>query len=693
MWVLLAGSLLGSPLQAQDRGAPRFGPAVSGDTIEAEASDAGRIWSLTDPPFDRFERRYEMEADSAWATHLRRGLLRLPECTAALVSARGLALTTARCVRRYVGAEQEGGALVADRPAEERSLSGLRADRLVRATEVTAEVRAVRQDTTLQAALQSVQERCQEEAGEGHRVEVESAAGKPPYTAYTYRRYEDVRVAFLPSRSVSDFGGIDGAMTYPRQRLDLALIRVYTSDGRPLTAGHFFEPPTQGVRPGDAVFAAGPSSETRRAESVAQITLRRDLILPTRQSRVETWIEATRADLDTAAGDAAQSQALHEAERDVKRTNARLEALQNDYVMSRLQRREAQFQRALRRDSVLDGRFGGVVDSLAVLQEEKKDLASAYRAFGNWGPEAYGSSTFRRMLPAPRQANSESGAVERWDSGREGVSAKDWGRRSPSVETALLAARLEILQNYLRSDTTALRRLFGEQSPAERAAAIVEESVLGHSGSDPAEAERPEVPDDDPAASVLDVVEPRARSFYERWGALTRAERQLTRRLARARQATRSAPVLPGGREPRLTDGRVLGYPYNGTMAPPFTTFFGLYEQSHAFGEAGPWSLPERWHRSAAEMDRSVPLNVAASTDGVVSTRGAPLLNKYLEIVGVTMGPNIQGSAGTYIFLPERMRTVAVDVRGLRHALRQVYEAEGLVDELFGGASESTNDR
>ena len=111
--ILVLGSLVGRSLQAQDRGAPRFGPTTSTDTIRAEASDAGRLWSLAAPPFDRFERRYEMEADSAWATHLRRGLLRLPHCTAALVSAEGLALTTARCVRRHLDAEADTGAFVA----------------------------------------------------------------------------------------------------------------------------------------------------------------------------------------------------------------------------------------------------------------------------------------------------------------------------------------------------------------------------------------------------------------------------------------------------------------------------------------------------------------------------------------------------------------------------------------------------
>ena len=258
----------------------------------------------------------------------------------------------------------------------------------------------------------------------------------------------------------------------------------------------------------------------------------------------------------------------------------------------------------------------------------------------------------------------------------------------------MLAFRLDTLRSHLYPDTAAVRRLLQGRSPTQLATAIVESSVLAAPVDASAGAATPDVPPNDPAAAVVDVAASRARSFYEEWGRLSRAERQLTRRLARARQAIREVPVLSSGTNAlRLTDGRVLGYPYNGTITPPFATFFDLYEQNRAFGEDGAWALPERWRRSASTMDRSTPLTLVASTDGAVSNGGAPLLNKYLELVGVTVGPNIQGAAGTYIFLPERMRTVAVDLRGLRQALTAVYEAEGLVDDLFGGGAETTDTR
>ncbi len=673
---LLWGGLgMGPQAQAQDRGAPRFGPAAPGDTVVAEASDAGRIWSLVAPPADRLVRRYGMEVDSAWAAHLRRSVLRLPGCTGALVSADGLALTTARCVRRHLNSQGDT-AIVAARPADERAVPALHADRLVRTSDVTAAVRTARQDTAKAAAISAVQGRLQTEAESGRHVEV-AADGEGAYTAYTYRRHEDVRVALLPDRRISAFGGTDAALTYPRSAFDVALLRIYTSEGQPLAPNHFFDPSGQGARPGDAVFSAGLPTAPHRAESAAQLATRRDLVLPARRDRLETRAQALRARLDTTEASPPQRSALRDAKRALKQTRARLEALRNEYVRARLAQRDERLRRALRRDPALQRRFGGVLDSLAAIQNTKRTLGAGYRAFGAAEGGPHGSSTYRRLLREERQESPTRTA----SSHASMTAAASLQSSSGPVETALLAARLEALRRHLRPDTAAVGRLLGGQSPAERAASVVEQ--LASASGDGTDA----FPTDGPAADVAAVVGARARSFHEQWRGLTRAERRLTRRLADARRAARSAPVLTDGTAPRLTDGRVRGYPYNGTTAPPFTTVFGLYERNRAFGGETPWALPERWHKAGERMDRSTPLTLVASVDGAVSNNGAPLLNQSLELVGVAAGPNIQGVAGAYLFLPERMRTVGTDVRGLREALTAVYGADALVDELFGGRS------
>lgn len=678
--LLLGGSPFQS-LQAQDRGAPRFGLVATADSVEMENGDAGRVWSVATPPLDRFQARYGIEADSAWATHLRRGVLRLPDCTAALVSADGLALTTDRCVRRHRPSGEVDAAHVATERSAEQELPSLYADRLLKASDVTAEVEAARSDTdgSIPEAMRRVRERRQEGAAEGTTVEVVGSAGGSQFTAYTYRRYDDVRLVFRPEPSVSAFGGSASAFTYPRHGLDVALIRVYTEEGSPLAPNHFFEPSTQGARPGDAVFSMGHPEATQREESADQLAVRRDLILPVQYDLLNVWTGALEAYRDTATS--SPDPTLIDAQRALKKTEVRLAALQNDALMTRLRRRDDEFQQALQRDPALREQFGGVLDSLTAIQQQKRSLASAYRAFGPLLTDAYSSTVLRRALLAHQAAEASGAARERLLQQIEATPAQP-----APVDAALLAEHVEALRTHLQADTASGRALLQGASPSERARTLVNNTVFA--GSIDREEEGASVPTDDPALAFVDAFADQYESFREEWKSLAETERRLTARLSRARHQLRERVVLPAAdRAPRLTDGRVRGYPYNGTMAPPFTTFYGLYGESQSFNGKGAWALPDQWETPTASVDRSVPLTLAASTDPVVASDGAPLLNQYLELVGVAGDSNIQGVAGAYFFLPERMRSVGTDLRGLRESLSSVYEAEALIQELFGPPS------
>jgi hypothetical protein len=79
-------------------------------------------------------------------------------------------------------------------------------------------------------------------------------------------------------------------------------------------------------------------------------------------------------------------------------------------------------------------------------------------------------------------------------------------------------------------------------------------------------------------------------------------------------------------------------------------------------------------------------LTTVASTDLGRGAHGGPLLNTSLQLVGVVFDGNVQSAAGQYLFLPDRMRTVAVDVRGILEGLSPVYGADRLVQEMTGGA-------
>lgn len=134
----------------------------------------------------------------------------------------------------------------------------------------------------------------------------------------------------------------------------------------------------------------------------------------------------------------------------------------------------------------------------------------------------------------------------------------------------------------------------------------------------------------------------------------------------------------------RLTYGKVSGYPMNGTVAPPKTTFYGLYDRANSFNMQPPFDLAQRYIDGKNKLDLSTPLNFVASLDVVGGNSGSPVINRKGELVGLVFDGNIESLVGTYVYDEEKNRTVAVHSQAMIEALRKLYDAGPLADELQG---------
>ncbi|MCH9030152.1 MAG: S46 family peptidase, partial [Bacteroidetes bacterium] len=135
----------------------------------------------------------------------------------------------------------------------------------------------------------------------------------------------------------------------------------------------------------------------------------------------------------------------------------------------------------------------------------------------------------------------------------------------------------------------------------------------------------------------------------------------------------------------RISDGVVRGFPYNGTIAPPFTTFFGMYDRYNSFDKEYPWSLPIRWINPPKDFDLSTRFNFVTTNDLTGGSSGSPMINKNAEIVGVSFDGNIQGLSGNFIFRSEENRTVGLHSEGMIEAIEKIYKFIRLAEELKNG--------
>ena len=187
----------------------------------------------------------------------------------------------------------------------------------------------------------------------------------------------------------------------------------------------------------------------------------------------------------------------------------------------------------------------------------------------------------------------------------------------------------------------------------------------------------------DPFISFVVMVAEHAKEVRDRWTDLSSKEQSRVQMLGRALFGVYGTSIPPDATfSLRLADGVVKGYEYNGTVAPPFTTFYGLYDRFYSFSQKYPYALPDRWRNPSASFKMSTPMNFSSTNDIIGGNSGSPVVNKDLEIVGIAFDGNIESNPNNIIATEEAMRCVSVHSAGILEALENIYGAERLAGEL-----------
>jgi tetratricopeptide (TPR) repeat protein len=686
--------------------AERGRPAAPLDTVEAGRFDQGRLWTFENPPTDYLAEAYDFRPDADWFRRARLGALRLPNCTASLVSPRGLVLTNHHCARAFAASTAEEGERIvqngfyAESQAAERRVEGLYADQLVAIENVTDEVQnalegaqtdAERADAREQV-FQTIRERRNAEVGEAPaaqtlRTQVVALYDGARYSAYTFRRFEDVRLVMIPGVDVGYFGGDPDNFTYPRYTFDVSFFRVYGENGEPLSPEVFFPLDPEGSDAREPVFAVGNPGSTSRLETVSQLEFRRDVRGPALLAVLEARLAAYEAYAGEDPSEAVQNQ-LFRLRNAVKLYRGRLEALRAPYILARRQDAQATFQQAIEENPALQEPYGSAISQMNQIQQEKRALADVYRAFLLVQNPNFSSATVRRALLARRLLRRrDAGASEEQLAGvREKL--RSVADQPPDLNRRLLEARLREVQDNLPDST--VQAVLAGRTPATAAREIVEESALRSAEATREALDQGTLSLDDLALESVGRLYALFQDFRSAREGLEARQAEVARRLGQARYAAYGSDVPPDATATlRLSDGRVKSYEYNGTVAPPYTTFYGMFDHYNAHGDGTPWDLPEQWLSRQDALDLSTPLNLVSTNDITGGNSGSPLLNRDLEVVGLVFDGNIESLAGDFIYLPQRARAVSVDSRAILEALESVYRAERLVRELRGARTEA----
>ncbi len=663
---------------------------ATADSVQAGRFDGGKMWTFEHAPADYFSETYDFNADESWFERARMAALRIPGCSASFVSPLGLLATNHHCVRGRVSqVSREGENLLdngfyAETMEDERPIPGYRADQLLAALDVTDELEGAEDRD---AAADQLGERLKAQFGaQGDSIVVQLV---PLYnggrtSAYVFRRFTDVRLVMAAELQLGFFGGDPDNFTYPRYALDFAFLRVYGPDGEPYQPSHYFGWSRAGVEAGDVVFVIGNPGSTNRLTTMAQLEYQRDVQLPRVLHFLQSRLDAM-ADYRAAMPEEAEAFDIRNRmfgfSNSLKATIGRLAALNQEVIMARRADAERQLRERLTADPELAQEYQGLFERLAEIQAEKAEQAQAMAAFLGMGS----SGTLRRAMAAhgylaARAAGAPADSLE-----ARGARMLRGGDLPEYLERSYLALRLADVARAYGEGHPLTAAALPDGSPQASAAAMLASSALATSDKAREALDQGTLAIDDPAVRFISAIMPAYEEYRAALSDLGREEDELGAAYGRAKFAVYGQNVPPdGSSSPRITDGVVSGYSYNGTLAPPYTTFYGLYDRHFAHRDNPEWALPEWWRTPPEGLDLSTPLNFVSTADTYGGNSGSPAVTKDLELVGLNFDRNIQGLSRDYIYLPESGRNVMVDVRAVWAAMASVYRADRLMAEISG---------
>ncbi len=683
------------------------------DTVTAGRFDNGRMWTFDFPPTAYFEDEYHFAPDSAWFADARLAALRLPGCSASFISEDGLVLTNHHCARfalDKVNRPREDltdSGFCAATLGDERKVDGMYADQLVLIKDVTPEVRKAfntgATDVEKVANGRAEMRRIERAYWKGYKesnpadsmvFQVVTFYNGGKYSLYGYHRYTDVRLVFAPQMMIAYFGGDYDNFTYPRYDLDCALFRIYGSNGKPLHTDHYFKWSPDGAAKGEPVFVIGNPGRTGRLISAAQLKFNRDCsypytvgLLERLQSIYKNFL-AEHPDMKTK-----YQTRLFLTSNSLKAYTGMLAGLRDPYLMARKEAFERNFISEVEKNPALEEKYGRVWQNLRSIERRKQELFGRYSAldFAGRGRSAYFRIAFSLVgyaeeMQLPESMRSDELKGEQLASFKKDIFPPDF---SAALEKQLLEVQLEFMQSVFGTHNAALNELLDGRTPKEAASLLTSSTLLTDSAAvasilsgDPGSILR----SNDPFIRFIVKTLPLAARTGTEYDKLIAEETANNALLGRALFDVYGTSIPPDATFTlRIADGVVEGYPYNGTIAPPMTTFYGMYNRYYGFGKEFPWSLPPDWTNPPAGFDLSTPLDFVMTSDIIGGNSGSPVINEKQQLVGLIFDGNIESLPGSFIFLPSVNRAVGVHSNAIPQALKYIYHADRIVDEIKAG--------
>jgi len=664
------------------------------------------MWLFNNPPTERIKDKYGFELTKKWLEHVQKSSVRFNSGgSGSFVSADGLVMTNhhvAADALQKMGDKDHNyyrdGFYAATRDKEYKC-HAMELNVLMSIEDVTDQVKSAvnAQMTPEQAfkARQAIMASIEKESTDktGLRSDVVTLYQGGVYHLYRFKKYIDVRLVFAPEQQIAFYGGDPDNFEYPRYDLDAAFFRVY-EDGKPAKLEHYLKWSAAGATDNELVFVSGHPGKTSRISTVDELEYLRDKGFPflmQRLNRMEVMLQAFSARSEENARQA--KELFFSVQNSRKARVGGLAGLLDPELMKRKKAYDKELQAKAAAESALkDARNAWE----RVAAAEKVRAANINRYTMLEGASGFSCELFgiaRTLVRAAEELPKPNGERLREfrDSNLDSLKQQLFSEEPiyDNFEIARLTDALTFLCGQLGYTNPLVQQVLAGKAPAERASELIRGSGLKDVAPRKAlfDGGKEAVAKSEDAlillARLVDAEARAVRKIVETQ--IDEPKRQAYAEIAKVKFALEGLTTYPDATFTlRLSYGVVKGFQEYGKPVPFETTYAGLYERSAENHNRPPFDLPPRWEAAKKKLDLGTPLNFVCTADIIGGNSGSPVINKNAEVVGLIFDGNIQSLVLDFAYTEEQARAVSVHSRGIIEALRKVYEANDLADELTG---------
>jgi len=662
------------------------------------------MWLYNAFPGDRVQKQYGFLPTQEWLDHLRLSSVRFNNGgSGSFVSADGLAFTNhhvgADCIEKLgtSGADYMKTSFYAKTRADEAKCPDLELNVLVGIDDVTAKVKAAAPATMSAAAagkaqrsaMSAIEKDCA--SSTGLRCDVVMLYSGEVYDLYKYKKYTDVRLVFAPEYDAAFFGGDPDNFTFPRYDLDITFFRVYEND-KPVHLDNYLQWSKVGVKDGDLIFVSGHPGGTDRLKTMAQLLLLKDVDYPSRLASYKRRIDMLQKFSAESAENARIAQEdIFGLQNSQKAFNGMEEGLQDMAMLSQMNMAEREREKTYMDTHPAERNpWQEISNAMKVNREIYDPLTYVERMRGFSSHLTAYARTLVRLAEEKPKANGDR-LREYRDSALPSLEQQLFSSAPiyKSLETATLAIALAQMKEALGPEDAAVKASLNGKSPEEAAKALIAGTKLEDVAVRKHLYEGGKAAVDASTDSLIVLmrnVDPEARAIRKRFDdEVDAVVRRDGATIARARFAQTGFTQPPDATFTlRLSYGTVKGYEENGKQIPYFTNFGGAFQHAEEHGSKPPFNLPGSWLKMKSKLKLETPLNYVSTADIIGGNSGSPTVNQAGEVVGIIFDGNIQSLVLDFYYTDREARAVHVDSRGIIEALRKIYGADALANELTG---------